>query len=97
MSRFVNSWFRLFVAGFGTLCLVSSVSAGETVVNDATLSEIGDGSNWLAYGRNYSEQRYSPLDEINHQTIGRLGIDWVLDLPNDRSLLATPLVVDGVM
>ena len=97
MSRFLISRFRSFFTGLFALSLVSAVSAGETVVNDATLSEVGDGSNWLAYGRNYSEQRYSPLDEINHQTIGRLGIDWVLDLPNDRSLLATPLVVDGVM
>ena len=72
-------------------------AAAETVVNDETLSAVGDGSNWLAYGRNYSEQRYSPLEQINDQSVSKLGLDWVLELPDDRMLLATPLVVDGVM
>ena len=49
---------------------INLVSA-ETNVDDAALTEVGDGSNWLAYGRNYSEQRYSPLDQINHKNVGR--------------------------
>ena len=71
--------------------------SAETVVNDATLTEVGDGSNWPGFGRNYSEQRYSPLDQINEDTISRLGAEWVLDLPESRSLTGTPLAVDGVL
>ncbi len=70
---------------------------GQTVVDDAALSTTGDGSNWLAYGRNYSENRFSPLTEVNTETVKRLGVEWVLDLPNDRTLTSTPIVVDGVM
>ena len=81
----------------GLLAVAMQSSGAATVVNDKTLTEVGDGSNWLAYGRNYSEQRYSPLEQINDQSIARLGLDWVLELPEDRMLLATPLVVDGVM
>ncbi|MEM7465913.1 MAG: PQQ-dependent dehydrogenase, methanol/ethanol family [Pseudomonadota bacterium] len=88
---------RLLLIGIVFGALSSAPVFAETVVNDATLSEDGDGSNWLAYGRNYSEQRYSPLDQINHKNIGRLGVEWVLDLPTDKSLLGTPLVVDGVI
>ena len=29
---------------------------------------------WLAYGRDYQEQRFSPLDQINRETIDRLGL-----------------------
>ena len=32
--------------------------------------------NWLAYGRTYEEQRFSPLEQINKETIGDLGLVW---------------------
>ena len=84
---------------WGTILLAAawgSVSA-QTEVNDATLTEVGDGSNWLGFGRNYSEQRYSPLKQINEETVSRLGAEWVLDLPESRQLTGTPLAVDGVL
>ena len=83
--------------GAGLLAVAAASASAETVVNDSTLSELGDGSNWLGYGRNYTEQRFSPLTDINAETVKRLGVEWVLDLPGDRSLVATPLVVDGVI
>jgi len=72
-------------------------SASPAEVNDATLSVMGDGRNWAAFGRNYSEQRYSPLTEINADSVKGLGLEWVMELPEDRSLTGTPLVVDGVI
>jgi quinohemoprotein ethanol dehydrogenase len=85
---------QLFLA----ICLLISFPAlAETVVDDAALSDETDGRNWLAYGRNYSEKRFSPLDQINTGTVERLGIEWVLDLPQDRTLTSTPVVVDGVL
>ncbi|SVE38498.1 uncharacterized protein METZ01_LOCUS491352, partial [marine metagenome] len=74
-----------------------SVAESKTEVNDTTLSTVGDGRNWAAFGRNYSEQRYSPLTQIDADSVKRLGVEWVMDLPDDRSLTGTPLVVDGVM
>ena len=52
---------------------------------------------WLTHGRTYSEQRYSPLDDINRDTVKRLNLAWRFDLPEDRGIEATPLVADGVM
>ncbi len=72
-------------------------SSTATVVDDAAIADEADGRNWLAYGRTYSEKRYSPLDQINRETVSRLGIQWYMDLPEDRSLIGTPLVVDGVI
>jgi len=70
---------------------------GGTVVGDAALAAVGNGDNWLAYGQNYSEQRYSPLAQVDDGNVSELGVAWYLDLPNDRSLVGTPLVVDGVL
>jgi quinohemoprotein ethanol dehydrogenase len=68
-----------------------------TVVDDVALAAVGNGDNWLAYGRNYSEQRYSPLVQVNDASVSELGVAWYVDLPEDRSLVGTPLVVDGVL
>jgi quinohemoprotein ethanol dehydrogenase len=53
--------------------------------------------NWMSYGRTYSEQRFSPLRQINEQDVGRLGLAWYVDLDGRRGQEATPIVVDGVM
>ena len=53
--------------------------------------------NWLTHGRTYSEQRFSPLNQINDQNVARLGLAWSLDLDTRRGQEATPIVVDGVM
>jgi PQQ-dependent dehydrogenase (methanol/ethanol family) len=53
--------------------------------------------NWMSYGRTYSEQRFSPLKNINDQNVGRLGLAWHYDLDTRRGQEATPLVVDGRM
>lgn len=53
--------------------------------------------NWLTYGRTYSEQRFSPLDQINRSNVSRLKLAWHLDLDTNRGQEGTPLVVDGVM
>ena len=53
--------------------------------------------NWLAHGRDYKEQRYSPLDQINTETIQNLELEWSLDMGTTRGLEATPIVDNGIM
>jgi quinohemoprotein ethanol dehydrogenase len=77
--------------------LWSPTAHSETVVDDKALSDPAQADNWLAYGRNYSEQRFSPLEQVNADNVSTLGLSWSLPLPDDRSLLSTPIVVDGVM
>jgi quinohemoprotein ethanol dehydrogenase len=52
---------------------------------------------WLTTGRDAGKTHYSPLDQINRQTAGRLGLAWELKPPTQRGMEATPIVVDGVM
>jgi PQQ-dependent dehydrogenase (methanol/ethanol family) len=68
---------------------------------DVTASRIIDADhepgNWLTHGRTYSEQRFSPLKQINDGNANQLGLAWFSDLDTNRGQEATPLIVDGVM
>jgi len=52
---------------------------------------------WLTYGGNYAEDRYSRLDQIRPDNIKQLGLVWATNLGTTRGIEATPLVADGVM
>ena len=52
---------------------------------------------WLAQGRDHSEQRFSPLTQINDKNVGRLGLAWYGDFDTRRGQESTPLVIDGVL
>ena len=69
-----------------------------TEVDDAALRAAdGDSANWITYGRTYSEQRFSPLKQIDEQSVGKLGLAWSYDLETLRGVEATPLEKDGVL
>lgn len=53
--------------------------------------------NWLAHGRTYSEQRYSPLNKITADNVKDLGLAWTYATDTNRGMEASPIVVDGVM
>ena len=53
--------------------------------------------NWLAHGRDYAEQRHSPLESIDTSNVSRLGLAWSFETGAERGHEATPIVVDGVM
>jgi quinohemoprotein ethanol dehydrogenase len=72
--------------------------ARHVEVDDAALRAAdSDPANWITYGRTYSEQRFSPLKQIDEQSVNRLGLAWSMDFPTLRGYEATPLVKDGVM
>ena len=52
---------------------------------------------WLSYGRNYYEDRYSSLEQITKENINQLGLAWNLNLGTKRGIETTPIVVDGIM
>ena len=52
---------------------------------------------WLSHGRNYYEDRFSALDQINKINIRYMGLAWNLVLDSKRGIETTPLVVDGIM
>ena len=59
------------------------------------------GQQWLTYGGNLANQRYSSLDRLTPANVGQLKGQWVTHLGSGLgskySFEATPLVQDGVM
>jgi len=67
-------------------------------VDEAALAaEQSRRGDWRSYGRDFYEQRFSPLDQINDSNVEKLGLAWQFETATERGLQATPLVVDGVM
>jgi len=56
-------------------------------IDDAKLAaqetEHGD---WLTYGRNYKEDRYSLLDQITKENVTDLGLAWTLEVGTKRGI-----------
>lgn len=85
--------------------LAVTVAAGGWVapvaaapVDDARLAAAaGERGNWLSYGRDYGNQRFSPLEQINRATVSQLAPRWIYQSGAAASFQATPIVVDGVM
>lgn len=53
--------------------------------------------NWASPGGNPDESSFSALSQIDSENISQLGLAWAIELPNESSLEATPLAVDGVL
>jgi PQQ-dependent dehydrogenase (methanol/ethanol family) len=64
---------------------------------DASRINAAEPEQWLAHGRTYAEDRFSPLGKINVDNVAGLGLAWHWDTGTTRGLEATPIVVDGVM
>jgi len=76
--------------------ITSSSSVG--LIDDKRIIEAeGEPGNWIAHGRTYEEQRFSPLTKINKESVSDLGLAWYKDMGTNRALEATPIVVDGIM
>ena len=76
----------------------AAVQAATADINDTRIGNANsEPGNWLAHGRTYDEQRYSPLTNINPETAADLGLAWYWDTGTKRGLEASPIVVDGVM
>jgi len=90
---------RLFTGAALLATAVACTEANQAErIDDARLVAADrDSANWLTHGRTYSEQRFSPLQQINDSTVAGLGLVWSHELPTTRAVEATPIVVDGII
>ncbi len=77
--------------------LLRSAIAAGLLLAVAAFSQAPAHVDWASTGLEWNEQHFSPLDQINADTVGDLGLAWYVDLNTDRGQEATPLVVDGVL
>jgi quinohemoprotein ethanol dehydrogenase len=88
-------------AGAAALALLACGAAsgeGPAQVDHARLLHAdAEPGQWMAPGRTYDEQRFSPLAQINADNVQRLGLAWYADINTERGMEASPLAIDGVL
>lgn len=91
-----GKWFVSLILA-ATMIGAPQVKAAERSITDKEINDESNTADWLAYGRTHSEQRFSPLKDINTDNVDQLKPAWFVDLPDKSDMVGTPLVVDGVM
>ena len=76
----------------------SHINSITSAINDnSLLNADANQGDWLSYGRNYQEDRYSALDQIDKSNVAQLDLAWAKELGVTKGLQATPIIVDGIM
>src|SRR4051812_45146200 len=96
-----------FMAAFAAFLLSTSslVFAADEVTPDQLLKADSDPGNWLTHHKNYSAQRFSPLNQINKDNVKNLHVAWTMQLGGIEGggiwthggLEGTPIVQNGFM
>jgi alcohol dehydrogenase (cytochrome c) len=72
-------------------------AAGFAQSDEDLRNAASDHRDVLTYGMTYSQQRFSPLDQINRQTVKRLVPAWSYSMASNLGEESQVLVKDGVM
>src|SRR2546423_3735025 len=86
---------KLIVSAVTILVLLCTAVSAQTL--DDLRNDGKNTDNVLTYGMGYHQNRYSPLKQIDRNTVKRLVPVWNLSLDNNWGEQAQPLVHNGVM
>ena len=82
-----------FAASLGLACLL-----GTATIALAENPGSEDPNNWPQYNRTTNAWRYSPLDQINKDNVGKLSVAWIAHGGDiTMGIQETPLVINGVV
>jgi len=76
----------------------SAAAVHSPITGAMLLDAESDATNWLTYGRDYTNRRYSPLDQVTTRNASHLRQVWVHQIeapPGGQE--SSPVVVDGVL
>jgi len=98
--RGMKSLFVVVGIGLGAFWIANAQQ--NKPVDDAALKDAATTGDWVSYNLGWSEQRFSPLKQIDAGNVGRLGLAWSAEIPAAQGRAqtrqeGTPLVHDGVM
>src|SRR5678815_2309766 len=94
---------RLLLAIFAIVAVSVGMLAQQGVkkINDNALKDAAKNKEeWISYNRDWSETRFSPLNQINATNVSKLGLAWSFDIPNvgaGNRQEATHLVANGTL
>ena len=84
--------YSLLAIVLGVLPSVALAQTTQELINDQRTPD-----DVLSHSMGYDRKSYSPLDQINRSTVGRLVPIWNTSVMNNLGELAAPTVYDGVM
>ncbi|WP_096786072.1 methanol/ethanol family PQQ-dependent dehydrogenase [Rhodobacter sp. CZR27] len=79
------------------LCAALMLSAAPVLANDSVIKATDDAKQWAIQTGDYANTRYSELDQITRENVGKLQVAWTFSTGVLRGHEGSPLVVDGVM
>jgi glucose dehydrogenase len=91
---------RYFALAAAALALVATsrpACADVKTVSAMDIKAARSSSDWLTYGHDYTNQRYSPLNEITPDNVGRLAPAFVFQTGVVAAFESTPIVANGKM
>ena len=83
-----------YASGIGFLVLSASLLAQSGTFRTLG-APLGASGEWTHYGGNAASHKYSPLDQINKDTVGKLTIAWRWSSPDNAVVEANPLARPG--
>jgi quinohemoprotein ethanol dehydrogenase len=75
----------------------STGSAAANVTAERLVKADNEPGQWMTYGGTYSEQRFSPLKNIDASNVSQMGLQWFADYETNQNQHGSPLYVDGVI
>ncbi len=88
---------QLTVAAYLAGTSLALAATGAANVDGRLIGNESNGTDWPSYGRTYSENHYSPLDQINVSDVDRLKLDWTYELDARQRTDTQPLEAGGVV
>ena len=74
------------------------IGSGAPGVTDAQLlAGTSDPKQWLLYGGDYSNQRFSPIASLTPAAVAGLQVAWIFPTGTLGQFEASPVVYDGIM
>lgn len=92
MTKKAKSFIFIFASN---LLLLSC--AGSPKIDSHTQAVISNTKEWPSFGRDFSNQRLSPLTQITPSNVQHLALAWQFKSGVSASFQATPIVTNGVM
>lgn len=86
LSMMARGACRALALAFMGAVILSSCHKAAAPPEPTAVSEPED---WPGFGRTGGEQHYSPLDQIDIDSISRLGLAWHYDLRPENTLTVT--------
>ncbi len=97
-SKFLMKGFlakKFFISAMFVMLALGGCEGDYDINTKRIINADSEPESWLAHGRTYDEQRFSPLAQIHEGNVAQLGLAWAYETGDTRGLEASPIVVDG--